>query len=131
MSKPKLVDLDQRDLDSLLERVSASNLGNSDKKLLLSIVQCYVWVQFALQEARMSIARLRRAFGFGKTEKCKKDKASEEKESCSESDGDDDKASPPESGSRSEEALSHSTKLTAKGHGRLGYESYTGAEIVL
>jgi len=56
MSKPKIVDIEQKDLNSLLTRVSASNLEDSDKKRFLNIVQCYVWFQASLQEAKMSIA---------------------------------------------------------------------------
>ncbi len=71
MSKPEFVDVGQHDLNSLLTRVSNSSLESSDKKLLLNIVQCYVWLQVTLREAKMSIARLRRVLGFGKTEKRK------------------------------------------------------------
>lgn len=126
MSKPKIVDIEQNDLASLLERLSASNLENSDKKIFLNIVQCYVWVQGALQEAKMTIARFRRAFGFGKTEKDKKSKASEEK---SKSDDDDQESS---SGAKpkTDKSPAAPNKTKAKGHGRMGYEAYTGAEII-
>ena len=90
MSKPKIVDIEQKDLNSLLTRVSASNLKDSDKKMFLNIVQCYVWIQSSLQEAKMSIARLRNVFGFGKTEKRKKTNDAEEKENSESDSGDDD-----------------------------------------
>lgn len=135
MSKPKIVDIEQKDLNSLLTRVSSSNLEDSDKKLLLNVVQCYVWVQASLQEAKMSIARLRSLFGFGKTEKRKKSKDAEEKEdSESDSGDDDDQSSPPESETKSEESSSPTVKVKAKakakGHGRMGFDAYTGAEVI-
>ncbi len=97
MSKPEFIDVDQHDLNSLLTRVSGSSLESSDKTLLLNIVQCYVWLQVTLREAKMSIARLRRVFGVGKTEKRKKDNTaepSEQKESYESDNGDEDNQAP-------------------------------------
>ncbi len=134
MSKPEFVDVDQHDLNALLERVSGSSLEGSDKKLLLNIVQCYFWLQVTLREAKMSIARLRRVFGFGKTEKRRQDniaELSEQKES-SESDKGDENDQAPSSGSESQSNKESNAiaKLRAKGHGRMGFDAYTGAEVV-
>ena len=132
MSKPEFVDVDQHDLNSLLERVSGSSLESSDKKLLLNIVQCHVWLQVTLREAKMSIARLRRVFGFGKTEKRRQDNIAEpsEQKEISGPDNDDENDQPPYSDSQSNKDSNSIVKLKAKGHGRLGFAAYTGAEVV-
>src|ERR1043165_1436041 len=70
MTKTERIILNTEEMDSLLVRVSAKNLEDSDVKILTGIIQVYQQIQFDLQEANLSINRLRKTFGLS-TEKRK------------------------------------------------------------
>jgi len=68
--KPERLILKADELEGLKERLSASSLSGADKKILGTILEVYVWLYDSLQEAKMSISRLKSFFGFTKkTEK--------------------------------------------------------------
>ncbi len=68
--KPERLTLEADEIEGLKERLSASSLSSADKKILGTILEVYVWLYDSLQEAKMSISRLKSFFGFiKKTEK--------------------------------------------------------------
>ena len=69
MKESERIVLNEEEVDSLLERLSVNRLEDSDKKIIAGIIRVYQQIQFALQEAKMSMERLRKLFGFKKTEK--------------------------------------------------------------
>jgi hypothetical protein len=139
MKKSERIVLNEEEIESLLERMSVSQLEDSDKKILIGIVRIYQQIQFALQETKLSIKRLRNLFGFRKTEKrsylpsCP---------SSSEEERNNDEEEPSgnafdqlglvlnqtlESLKKAKDLIKQEKK---KGHGRLGHKDYPGASIV-
>ena len=65
MKKPKeKIELNTEETTDLLQRLEKSNLSKSDQQLISSIIRMVMWVQFQLQEAKLSLKRLKKYFGF-------------------------------------------------------------------
>jgi transposase len=56
--------------EALIARVHLSNLAQADARVVEQIIRLYFWVAFALQEAKLSVKRLRNLF-FGSSRKPK------------------------------------------------------------
>ena len=56
--------------EALIARVHQSNLGADDAGVVEWVIRMYFWVAFALQEAKLSVKRLRDVF-FGPRRKAK------------------------------------------------------------
>ena len=69
MKNPEHIVLNEEEVNSLLGRVLNCNLTASDKKIIAGIIQIYQVLQWTLQEAKISMQRLRSLFGFKNTEK--------------------------------------------------------------
>src|SRR5712692_10152875 len=50
--------------EALIARVHLSNVAQADARVVEQIIRLYFWVAFALQEAKLSVKRLRNVF-FG------------------------------------------------------------------
>lgn len=152
MKEPEKVDISQEEIASLLERLEANNLNNSDITIITRIVQCYFWIQLCLQEAKMSIKRLRALFGSSSSEKRKNLAQSDSSGVALEAEegnlpemGSPDLEKEEQSGSGKEfgknlldlspfidsedEDEKNFEERPFKGHGRLGHEAYEGATI--
>ncbi len=136
MKKPKRIVLNAEEIDSLKEKLSTSNLEASDKQLLTGILQFYLWLQWALQETKLSVHRLRTLFGF-QTEKrghlhppdeLKEGTGEESQEENSSDEFGKTLSQMLKSIKKDEELLEK--KGQKKGHGRLGHVDYSGATIV-
>ena len=71
MKKLDRIEIDEDGIKALLGRFESNVLNDSDKQIIVLIVQAYFWIQSSLKEAKMSIKRLRNCFGFSNTEKRK------------------------------------------------------------
>lgn len=67
-NSPEIIKLSVNDFDGIKSRLSTNQLSDDDKKIMLSILTTYQWLQRQLQSAKFSIHRLKILFGF-KTEK--------------------------------------------------------------
>lgn len=67
-SKPEIISLTQEEVEGLKSRLAANELEEADQKIILSILSIYFWLQNQLQQAKLTIFRLKEMFGF-KTEK--------------------------------------------------------------
>jgi len=135
MKNSERIVLNEEEVGSLLERVSASQLEDSDKEIITGIIQIYQKVQFVLQEARISVGRLRKVFGFSTEKRSHLPPANYSEE------GSDEKGLGAKACDQLGLAL-HKTLTTLekvknalkirnkKGHGRLGHKDYPGANIV-
>jgi len=102
--KPEVVNLSKEEAERLQTALSASNLEEGDKDIITKIIIGYCWIKNMLQEARISLHRLKGFFGFsGKTTE-KKTRLSPKKNT-------EDKKKP-------------------KGHGRTPLKKYWGAKVV-
>ncbi len=134
MKKPKRIVLNAEEIDSLKEKLSASNLEASDKHLLEGILQFYVWLQWALQETKLSVHRLRGLFGFQTEKRCHLHSPSERDEK-GRAEGVPAESSSDEFGGFLSQMLKSIKKgkerlKKKKGHGRLSHKDYFGATIV-
>jgi hypothetical protein len=59
MKEPEKVKLTQAEGEALLRRIHASDLVEEDRRVLERLIQMYFWLLFAVQEAKLSMKRLR------------------------------------------------------------------------
>jgi hypothetical protein len=130
MKCPEEVNLSREDGEALRTRLTRDTLTADDRRVLDQVLQWYFWLVFALQEATLSLKRLR-ALVFG--ERLNKRTASPA-DTSSDSAGDEGttKASteadlPQAQGTR--RGVSVGTRRP--GHGRQGADAYVGAERVV
>jgi transposase len=111
MNKPRRIDISQKELDALIERVEAGTLLDSDREIIKAMAETISILSHAVDEKSASIRRLLKMI-FGSTEKTarvlKKDT--------------DRPADEQNSGASEPKEI--------KGHGRNGAESYSGADKV-
>ena len=72
--KLETINLTIDEVDSLQDRIESSSLDASDKKIISAILNLNFWLQNKLQQATLSILRLKKIFGLP-TEKNKKNKS--------------------------------------------------------
>lgn len=133
--------------EALIARVHQSGLSAEDAGIVEQVIRLYFWVLFALQEAKLSLKRLRTLL-FGKGAKAPTPRAPEAASTSSEPRGEREEAgawrsmdaeaaggeavaSDAEPGASGTEALSKPTGGHRLGTGRLGAEAYAGAERVV
>jgi len=128
--------------EALIVRVHQSNLSADDAGVVERVIRMYFWVAFALQEAKLSVKRLRDAlFGSGRTPKTPP--ASEGSPSSSDGLGQGEGQLAPVAeaapgleaaecaggpGPSESEAVPQPTGGHRAGTGRLGADAYVGAE---
>jgi len=143
LQKPQAIDLSQEEAESLNQRIKNRNLTEGDWKLFEGLIQFVIWLQFNLKEAKISIGRLRRLFGFPKK---KRSAVSTDHRSGVPSGKKQQESDPPQgndaSPKKEEEIGSQNPSLDssqqnptrgkekAKGHGRTPHTSYTGAKTI-
>jgi len=59
MKEPEKVKLTQAEGEALIRRIHASDLVEEDRRVLERLMQMYFWLLFAVQEAKLSMKRLR------------------------------------------------------------------------
>jgi transposase len=115
MNKPKRIDLSQKELDALIERVEAGALLDSDREIIKAMAETISILSHAVDEKSASIKRLLKMIFGGRTEKTAF--VLKHKDTETSSPGEDKKSGGP-------------VKKKPKGHGRNGAASYSGADKV-
>ena len=130
MKTPKKVDLSEEDYEKLQERLKKRELQDSDYELISGALQFIMWLQFSLKEAKISIGRLSKLFGF--TTKRRKRRGSPKDYQQSVSPGDDESEPGPSSEEEepSGDEESRQSLPKKKGHGRKPHTAYTGAPTI-
>lgn len=64
MKKPEMIDISHAEAESLLSRLEVGDLSEVDRKRCASALRMVFWLQSQLQEAKLSIARLKNLFGI-------------------------------------------------------------------
>jgi hypothetical protein len=112
MTKPKRIDISQKELDALIQRVEGGTLSDKDREIIKAMAETISILSQAVDEKSASIRRLlKMIFGSG-TEKTEKVLNGQKKEKVS------------------FEISEYPDKAKPKGHGRNGAESYKGADKV-
>jgi hypothetical protein len=126
MQRPEEVNLSREDGAALIERLEDNALTTDDRHVLVKLITFHFWLLLALQEAKLSLKRLRSLL-FGEKPKQPPSRPPDKTPDSRDSDGNtgaaravelsqaDGKSSPEEAGHR----RSH--------HGRWGAEAYSGA----
>jgi hypothetical protein len=145
MKKPsESITLSAQEGEALIARVHQSGLSSEDAGVVEQVIRMYFWVVFALQEAKLSVKRLR-ALLFGKGSKPPKSSGAEASATSTQARGEDDgggelapvaEEAPGLNGTRCKEGLGESdaaaTPKPKGGHrpgtGRFGADAYVGAE---
>ena len=65
MTEPEQIKLTRDEGEALIERVKASDLAADDRRVLERLIRMYFWLLFVVQEAKLSMKRLRGLL-FGK-----------------------------------------------------------------
>ena len=68
MKKIKKIEISVEQEEELKQRISASNLSEADREVMVNLLEFSSWMQSSLMEAKLSINRLKKLFGFS-TEK--------------------------------------------------------------
>lgn len=115
--EPKVIKVSDEELKNLKDELLKTNLSNSHKKIIVSIIDAYYWLSCLYHAKKLSLNKLKRLFGF-KTEtiSSSKDKGDENEPK---SDKDDKGAKGFAGGKRAN-----------KGHGRNGKKDHPGAKKV-
>jgi len=71
MKNPDKIEINKEQADEVIKRIEAGKLLDSDKSIIITIIQWYFWFQSALLEHKISIKRLMSMFGFKRTESSK------------------------------------------------------------
>ncbi len=121
MKSPEVVEFTTEEMNSLIDRAEKRMFSENDYSLIIKVLKFSVWLQFMLEEAKLSIHRLKKMLGFPPTPK---KKASKNRDNDSNNDSSDDE----ESDKSSDEDNSLGEDQKGKGHGRLGEKAYIGAE---
>lgn len=135
--KPKIVKLEAKELEGILQRGQSRNFSEQDYKIVLTIIQAYVQVITLLEKSKLSIKRLKSIVFGASTEKTSSivggkkagstSKQDEKAESSSDKPDDNDLDDKPDSGGNPDPS---DKKSPPKGHGRNGADAYTGAEQI-
>ena len=115
MTKPKRIDLSQKELDALIERVEAGTLLDSDREIIKAMADTISLLSHAVDDKTASIKRLLKMIFGSSTEKTASILKNQDK--IKSSPDDDTKSGSPD-------------KKKPKGHGRNGAASYSGADNV-
>jgi hypothetical protein len=154
MKEPEEVKLTQAEGEALIERINVSDLVEEDRRVLSRLIHMYFWLMFVLQEAKLSMKRLR-ALLFGRSNPADtKSEPTEPVDASQESEADqsqepeagqsqeleadtprepEEEAEPPSGEEVERDAAGRRKRGGGKpqGQGRYGAEAYTGAERVL
>jgi len=112
MKSPNRIDLDQKQIDALLQRVKNQELEQGDYEIIKGLIDTLRLLGQAVSEKAASIKRLLHMI-FGESSEKKKDLIQNEQADSEDKDHSSSKDSPP--------------KSPPKGHGRNSKDEYTGA----
>jgi transposase len=121
MKRPQELELRREDGEALRQRLAENALTADDRRILDLVLQWYFWLLFTVQEARLSLKRLR-VLLFGASSKSRKGPPSAPASGAGPGDGGAGGASMPAAASRSQAA-----RPRQPGHGRQSAQAYVGA----
>jgi hypothetical protein len=129
MKRPEDVQLSREEGEALLARLEANTLTAEDRRVLGKVLTFYFWLLFALQEAKLSLKRLK-ALVFGEKPKKPKPPSSGGTPSSGSAGGSETASSASHGGSTAAPASLPEKKPPPPGHGRQGAGVYRAAQTV-
>ena len=132
MKHPKEISLSEEAVDDLRSSIQSLDINSSIKTIMIGLLDNHLWLQYQLQESKMSLSRLKSYFGI-KSEKhekiTKNDNNSASDNDSSEGDGGVFSNLKPTDLNQSQNDINVSSSKN-KGHGRYKADDYTAALIV-
>ena len=142
MKRPETITLSAEEGEAIMSRLSVYTPSHSDCEILIQVMRLHFWLMFALQEAKLSVKRLRNLL-FGKSAPASPEPADSSASSQAAGDGTDacggldsdasETAATAVQASPGESQTSEPAKPKGghrAGTGNLGADSYVGAERV-
>ncbi len=123
---PKVIEVNNQQLDDLLHRAATNTLREEDTKLMQNIFKSYTQFFEIVRDKNSSIARLRKMMFGASTEKTDT-VVGETEESSDSADADDEPEEPPDGDN---DRPNDSRKPRPPGHGRRGADDYAGGRQV-
>ena len=137
---PNRVNLSHEETEQLKKRLFANALNEKDLKIVVDVLNCYLWMQDQLSRAKLTLKGLKALFGFKseKNDKGATEDSGEDKE-------DDSKSDQKDPGHEADQATTGATnKLSSsashkklkpkwnakKNHGRYSVDDYQGCPVV-
>ena len=112
---PKVLKVSDQELAQIKKNVESSELGEREKKIIISTLETYYYLVALYQAKKLSVQKLARMFGF-KSEKQENEKKNANKDSKS------------DSSTAPSDAPTDKDKKQDKGHGRRGKDDFPGAK---
>jgi transposase len=129
MKRPEEVQLSREEGEALLARLEANTLTAEDRRVLGKVLTFYFWLLFALQEAKLSLKRLK-ALVFGEKSKKLKPPSSGGTPGGGSASGSETQASASHGVPTPAPTAPPEKKPPPPGHGRQGAEVYRAAQTV-
>ena len=130
MKPPEEVKLSREEGEALIERVKASNLASEDQGLLVQLIRVYFWLTLALQEAKISLKRLKVVL-FGEGHKKPTPPGGGRGGIAAGGEATPALPEPSPTSSAAKPSEEEASAERRRGHGRWGAEAYPGAEEVI
>ncbi len=132
MERPEEVNLSRTDGEALIERLKGDALTTQDRRVREQVLRWYFWLLFTLQEARLSLKRLR-GMVFGDRAQKRPQKPSARSDSARGEGAEGLGAAPAEASESQADHASTQPSPGARrsGHGRHGAQAYHGAVHVV
>ena len=135
MKAPKHLDFTPEQIEALIERLNKQALVKEDYPVLTNLIKAIIWMNFSLQEKKLSIQRLRSIFGI-KTESAKNlAKFMEQAQAAEDASNhtDEQSAEPDQSGEPTENPNASTKKNPPETKGKHGHRpslDYTQAKTI-
>lgn len=125
-NKPKIVAVDDRKLEALLERAEGA-LDDEDYRLIRAITESYAYIADLVDDKNTTIARLRKLLFGDRTEKTRQVLGQQGEASGAGEAGESSATSTTAAAEPQQAAASGASRSQQKGHGRNGADAYSGA----
>lgn len=134
MKAPTHLDFTPEQIEALIERLNKQALAKEDYPVLTNLIKAIVWMNFSLQEKRLSIQRLRSIFGI-KTESAKNlakfMEQAQAAEDATSNQADEHSADPNQNDEQAEDPNASKNPPEKKGkHGHRPASDYTQAKTI-
>jgi len=121
--------------EMLIEKVKNNELDKESQQQLCQVIRLFMWLQFALQETKISLLKIKKLVFGQKSEKQKKDKTDHSNDSDHGGTTPEDTANSSrqntQNANKESENTANEKDAKKKGNGgRLGFQDYTGAETI-
>lgn len=125
--KPKIIKITPEKLQQLCTALRQSNLDKETSDLIIDLTSGSQWLVDAVERGELTIAKLRQLL-FGSSTETYKNRKNKGNESANANHTENNDT--PDDGKENKRPAAAKSEKQTKGHGRLGVDAYTGADII-